>query len=75
MSQIAVPAQRPAAVASPDNYTGRHRWPEPPPLRPVGEGTRERRPHTLAEADGPTRSLNVSSGVVAAARAVWRLGR
>jgi hypothetical protein len=65
MSQIAVPATRP--------YVGQHRASEPEP-RPVGESTRERRPYTLAEADGPTRRLDITSGVLAIARAVWQYG-
>lgn len=69
MTQIAVPAHRP--------YVGQHRAPEPaePDPRPVGEVTRERRPYTLGEADGPTRRIETTSGFIGIARAVWQYGR
>lgn len=69
MTQIAVPVPRPAVpqTEQPKPYRGRHRLP--------GEETVVIRPRSLAEADGPTARLNVASGVVAAARAVWGLLR
>ena len=64
--QIRVPLFRPYAVLRP--YAGRHRAPEVTPEpgfpefvpavpRPVGEGTRDRRPNSLRDWEGETRRL------------------
>ncbi len=57
-SRLLVPVARPAVPL----YEGRHRKPEETVeiCRPVGEGTRDRRPYTLAQWEGETRRLILS---------------
>ncbi len=79
-SQVLVPLQRPVP-----SYSGRHRAPEPTqPIgeavapgpavdlcRPVGEGTRDRRPNTLNDWEGETRQLTYDAVTARRVRAVW----